>query len=266
MGERRGPALGPRRVSAVSLVADVGGTPTSSTSARLELIDAAAGRPRPRSRRVADRDLHGHLRARGERLVRQLDSIRAQTRERLGLLHQRRRLLGRGVRGARAGRSGTTRASSSPAPSAICGFYANFERALRMVPAEAELVALCDQDDRWDPDKLEVLRRRRSTPTRRAARLQRHADRLRDGEVLSETFWSCAANGWDDIASMAIINTVTGAASLFRRELLDLALPFPPAATPSTTTTTGSRSARWPAGRSRTSTAPPTTTRATSSR
>src|SRR5205085_12316687 len=37
-------------------------------------------------------------------------------------------------------------------------FYRNFERALRMAPAEAELLALCDQDDRWYPDKLEVLR------------------------------------------------------------------------------------------------------------
>ena len=38
------------------------------------------------------------------------------------------------------------------------GFYRNFERALRMAPAEAELIALCDQDDRWHPDKLATLR------------------------------------------------------------------------------------------------------------
>ena len=37
-------------------------------------------------------------------------------------------------------------------------FYRNFERALGMVPAEAELVALSDHDDRWYPDKLEALR------------------------------------------------------------------------------------------------------------
>src|SRR5207248_4028262 len=29
------------------------------------------------------------------------------------------------------------------------GFYRNFERALKMVPPEADLVALCDHDDRW---------------------------------------------------------------------------------------------------------------------
>ena len=38
------------------------------------------------------------------------------------------------------------------------GFYRNFERALGMVPAEAELIALSDQDDRWYPDKLSSLR------------------------------------------------------------------------------------------------------------
>ena len=37
-------------------------------------------------------------------------------------------------------------------------FYRNFERALGMVPAEAELIALSDHDDRWYPDKLEALR------------------------------------------------------------------------------------------------------------
>src|SRR3954453_8423935 len=33
------------------------------------------------------------------------------------------------------------------------GFYHNFERALSMVPRRADPVALCDQDDRWHPDK-----------------------------------------------------------------------------------------------------------------
>ena len=38
------------------------------------------------------------------------------------------------------------------------GFYRSFERALGMVPADAALVALCDQDDRWYPEKLAILR------------------------------------------------------------------------------------------------------------
>ena len=37
------------------------------------------------------------------------------------------------------------------------GFYGNYERALAAVPPGADLVALADQDDRWDPEKLEAL-------------------------------------------------------------------------------------------------------------
>src|SRR5215212_6634268 len=37
------------------------------------------------------------------------------------------------------------------------GFYRNFERAVSMAPAAADFVTLCDQDDRWRPDKLERL-------------------------------------------------------------------------------------------------------------
>jgi hypothetical protein len=48
------------------------------------------------------------------------------------------------------------------------------------------------------------------------------------GEILSETFWYLQSNGYEDIASLILANTVTGGASLFRRELLELALPFPP--------------------------------------
>ena len=104
------------------------------------------------------------------------------------------------------------------------GFYANFERALRMVPPQAALVALADQDDRWYPEKL-------------AALIAGHGDaelvysdmRIVDeaGAVVSETFWRDRRNNYTDLASLLLANTVTGAASLFRRELLDLALPFP---------------------------------------
>jgi glycosyltransferase involved in cell wall biosynthesis len=104
------------------------------------------------------------------------------------------------------------------------GFYRNFERALKMVPADAELVALCDQDDRWHPDKLAVLRGALGD-----AVLVYSDQRLVDaeGRVLRETLWKGRRNNHTNIASMLIANTITGAAALFRRELLDLALPFP---------------------------------------
>lgn len=37
------------------------------------------------------------------------------------------------------------------------GFYLNFEHGLEAVAEDAAWVALCDQDDRWNPDKLETL-------------------------------------------------------------------------------------------------------------
>jgi glycosyltransferase involved in cell wall biosynthesis len=104
------------------------------------------------------------------------------------------------------------------------GFYRNFERSLEMLPAEAELVALCDQDDRWYPDKLEVLRKSIGD-----AQLVYSDQRLVDpaGRVLAETYWTTRRNNHTNLASLLIANTITGAASLFRREVVDLALPFP---------------------------------------
>jgi glycosyltransferase involved in cell wall biosynthesis len=105
------------------------------------------------------------------------------------------------------------------------GFYRNFERALSMTPAGAEYVALADQDDRWDPDKLETLLGGIGD-----AQLVYSDARIVDseGRVLSDTYWQARRNNHEDIASVLMANSVTGAASLFRRKLLDSALPFPP--------------------------------------
>ena len=104
------------------------------------------------------------------------------------------------------------------------GFYRNFERALAMAPPEAGLVAFADQDDRWHPDKLEALRGALGD-----AQLVYSDQRLvrPDGEVLAETYWTARANNHTNFASLLIANTVTGAASLFRRGVAELALPFP---------------------------------------
>jgi len=107
------------------------------------------------------------------------------------------------------------------------GFYRNFERALQAVPATARFVALCDQDDVWYPEKLSQL----------VAALERDPQAMiaysdmrivdDEGKLISNTFWSNRRNNWNDIGLMLVTNSVTGAASLFRRELLTVALPFP---------------------------------------
>ena len=105
------------------------------------------------------------------------------------------------------------------------GFFHNFERALQLAPADADYVALADQDDFWHPDKLEALleaigRRQLVYSDARVV--------TRDGELISETWWNQRRNNHTDLSSVLVANSVTGAASLFRRDLLISALPFPP--------------------------------------
>jgi hypothetical protein len=104
------------------------------------------------------------------------------------------------------------------------GFYRNFERALGLAPTQAGLLALCDQDDRWHPDKLQTLRAALGQAT-----LVYSDQRIVDagGQVLRGTLWRGRRNNHDDLAAMLVANTITGAATLFTRALLELALPFP---------------------------------------
>ena len=106
------------------------------------------------------------------------------------------------------------------------GFYRNFERALSIAPSEAEYLAMADQDDRWYPDKLaRLLAGIGDAPLIYSdARIV-----ARDGGLISDTYWSRRLNNHTDLLSLMVANCVTGAASLLRRDLLDDALPFPPA-------------------------------------
>jgi hypothetical protein len=48
-----------------------------------------------------------------------------------------------------------------------------------------------------------------------------------EGKCLSETYWTTRRNNHTNIVSLLVANTVTGAASIFRRPLLEHILPFP---------------------------------------
>ena len=106
------------------------------------------------------------------------------------------------------------------------GHYGNFERALSMAPTSAEFVALCDQDDRWQPQKLERL----LEGIAGGAQLVYSDARVVDpgGTVIHPSYWTIRRNNHTNFASLLLANSITGAASLFRRELLDDVLPFPP--------------------------------------
>jgi len=105
------------------------------------------------------------------------------------------------------------------------GFYRNFETALTRVPSTAQFVALADQDDRWYPQKLSKLLDRMQTDTSLAYCDMRILNV--DGSVESNTYWRGRRNNYKDLDVLLVANTVTGAASLFRIELLETLLPFP---------------------------------------
>ena len=105
------------------------------------------------------------------------------------------------------------------------GFYRNFERCLHLVPREVSFVALCDQDDFWHPDKLETLIAHFKPHTTLVYSDMNIVDER--GRIISPTYWTVRPNNYTNLASLLIANTITGAASMFPRTLLDDLLPFP---------------------------------------
>jgi glycosyltransferase involved in cell wall biosynthesis len=104
------------------------------------------------------------------------------------------------------------------------GPYLNFQRALALAPDGTELMAPCDQDDHWYPDKLAALRAAIGP-----AQLAYCDARLinADGHVLRDSMWHGRRNDHRNLASMLVANTIAGASMLFRRQVADLAIPFP---------------------------------------
>ena len=86
-------------------------------------------------------------------------------------------------------------------------------------------MALCDQDDRWHHDKLEALREAAGPEVTLAYSDMNLVDE--DGKLLSPTYWTERRTNHTNMTSLMVANTITAAASLFPRRLLDYALPFP---------------------------------------
>jgi glycosyltransferase involved in cell wall biosynthesis len=103
-------------------------------------------------------------------------------------------------------------------------FFRNFERALALAPAQAEFLALCDQDDRWYPDKLDALREGIGKAELAYSDLRRID---LSGNVRAQTMWQGRRNNHTNLASLLISNTIVGASCLIRRRAVERALPFP---------------------------------------
>jgi glycosyltransferase involved in cell wall biosynthesis len=105
------------------------------------------------------------------------------------------------------------------------GFYHNFERSISLAPEAAEFLALSDQDDFWHPDKLQSLLSKFDDQT---TLVYSDMNIVEDtGKQLASTYWTTRPNSYKNFASLLMANTVTGAASMFRRGLLPFILPFP---------------------------------------
>jgi glycosyltransferase involved in cell wall biosynthesis len=158
-----------------------------------------------------------------ELLRRQLDSMREQTHRNWVCLISDDNSDAAMLAALEAEVRGDSRFVLSPGRTRL-GYYRNFERALSMAPAEADFVTLCDQDDMWHPAKLERL-----LDSIGDAQLAYSDARLVSpaGELIAPSYWTERRNNYTNFGSLLLANSVTGAASLFRRELLDDALPFP---------------------------------------
>jgi SAM-dependent methyltransferase/glycosyltransferase involved in cell wall biosynthesis len=109
--------------------------------------------------------------------------------------------------------------------SARVGFFRNFERCLSLVGDDAGFVALCDQDDEWHREKLAA-----SLAAFEADTTLVYTDMvLVDDEdrTIAPSLYEGRMNNGRDLPSLITANSVAGAALMFRRSLLDDALPFP---------------------------------------
>lgn len=107
------------------------------------------------------------------------------------------------------------------------GYYRNFERALRYAPLESRFIAFCDQDDYWYPHKIEKLVRKISSNNDYQLVYSDMHIVDQTGKLISNSYWNTRTNYYNDFALVLLCNTITGAASIFRRELLSKALPLP---------------------------------------
>ena len=108
-----------------------------------------------------------------------------------------------------------------------CGFYGNFERVVAGASENSKWIALSDQDDEWYPEKLETLLphlANRSLVSGQARVVDYPSGRVVSGSTGRRDL---------DVFHFALTNQFTGGMCILRREVLDLALPFPRMSTPS---------------------------------
>jgi len=106
------------------------------------------------------------------------------------------------------------------------GFVGNFERALSRLDRRSPFFTLSDQDDIWYPAKLQTLV---AAIEREKAALVYGGMRVvtDDGRLIDPSFFTWRRPHGHSVDELLLANTVTGAATLARMDLLALALPIP---------------------------------------
>lgn len=104
------------------------------------------------------------------------------------------------------------------------GFYRNFERILYLVPPNAQWVALSDQDDFWYKGKLKVLLDHldEASLVSGQARIVGTPSESERQKVLGHT-----DRAFFSVEELLLDNVISGALTVFRPDILHLALPFP---------------------------------------
>jgi glycosyltransferase involved in cell wall biosynthesis len=101
----------------------------------------------------------------------------------------------------------------------------NFANALRQ--ARGEILVLSDQDDRWLPGRLELVRQYLAGQTGRPALIMMDGEIVdADGEAVGLSVFTRNRAG-KGLLKNIYDNTYTGCCLAFSRPLLDIALPFP---------------------------------------
>ncbi|WP_448095639.1 glycosyltransferase [Ornithinimicrobium sp. W1665] len=120
------------------------------------------------------------------------------------------------------------------------GVVANMEKLLPRAAASGEIVVLCDQDDRWDPQKLAAVVRAFQKGSTTLWVGNAHLIDEKGKRYPSVSLWSGVHLVSSDLLGedgllhelglrrLVLGQTVTGAAMAIRSDVVSAALPFPP--------------------------------------
>lgn len=104
------------------------------------------------------------------------------------------------------------------------GYNKNFERAFML--CSADYIAICDQDDVWEKDKIELMMK--NWPAGSSFIYSLSGNFMNDDFSGRTEAPKVRYTAIDDLHKLVFNSPVHGHACMFKKELLQLCLPFPP--------------------------------------